>query len=100
MQDEQGIYFIDKSNKGFPLQYTQRQDLRLSDVLPAFTEPLAQEKLPKRTFAEGLVDQMEPEACLAGQAPLISLRVTSVADGFVLGVSASHTFAGKYMSQW
>lgn len=99
MQDEQGIYFIDKSNKGFPLLRTQRQDLRLNDVLPAFTEPLAPEKLPQCTFAEAFVDQIQPEACLTGQAPLISLRVTNVADGFVLGVSASHTFTGEHTRQ-
>lgn len=41
------------------------------------------------------MEQIKPEACLAGVDPVITLRVTEVADGCVLAVSAAHCFSGE-----
>ena len=93
LQGQQGIVYLDTSNTGFSLQHTLRADLNLNDLLPAFTEPLKQKTQPQTNLTEGIVEQIMPEACLAGVAPVITLRLTEVVDGSMLATSCSHTFS-------
>ena len=99
-QDGSGSHYIDNSNSGLPFGVSARADLELIDVLPAFVVPSAHEAEPVRLVAKDFVEQLDPVDLLAGRSPLIGLRLTSLRNGSVLGISLSHVLSGaKHSNQ-
>lgn len=93
-RDRLGSNFIDASNTGFTLTSAQALGLQLNDILPAFALHDCNEAVPINRLADHFIEQMQPDRILNGKDPLLSLRLTAVQDGMVLGVSFSHLLAG------
>ncbi|KAK9834629.1 hypothetical protein WJX74_006118 [Apatococcus lobatus] len=90
-QDQNGSFAFDTSNGGFQLSTVSQPQAELRDVLTAFTMPSAPEIVPVTSWAEAFVEQLDPVGMVLGNSSLFGIRLTSVRDGSILGISASHT---------
>ncbi|KAK9838702.1 hypothetical protein WJX74_001670 [Apatococcus lobatus] len=94
-QDPEGRTFFDHSNSGFVFSSCQRSDLQLRDTLNSFVVPSTPEVQPVTEVAAPFVEQLDIAGYLAGETPLVGIRLTSVRDGSVLSISLSHVVADE-----
>ncbi len=94
-RDTEGRLFIDTSNAGLPVEIVSDHRLQISDVLPGYTRSSQPEAEPVNLLGEKFAPMVQPDCVQRGEAPLLSIQLTQVHDGSIVGVSFSHTLAGE-----
>ena len=103
-RSHEGRYFIGPGSNvdgphSFPFAYSHDPSRRLSDLPAQYVQRSVQEHIPINAFPLELVPQMHPDLLLAGKEALFQVRLTTIKDGSVLGVSFSHALAGEHSAR-
>jgi len=77
-----------------PLTEAENKSLSLTDVPATFVQAPIPGHLPNNFLLPDFLEQLQPHQILAGEEPVMKLRLTHISDGCVLGISVSHMLAG------
>ncbi len=88
-----GKYCIGRGN-GVPLTEAENKSLSLADVPATFVQAPIPGHLPNNLLLPDFLEQIQPHQILAGEEPVMKLRLTHLSDGCVVGISVSHMLAG------
>ena len=91
--DAEGKYCIGRGD-GLPLTVAENESLSLADVPATFVQASIPNQLPNNLLLPDFLEQMQPHQILAGEEPVLKLRLTHLSDGCVLGFSVFHMLAG------
>ncbi len=91
--DAEGKYCIGRGD-GVSLTVAENQSLGQADVPATFVQAQIPGQLPNNLLLPDFLEQIQPHQILAGEEPVMKLRLTQLSDGCVLGISVSHMLAG------